>query len=218
MKILAIDTSAEYGSIALVVDGELAEEVPMHSPDGFGHILFANIGSLLARHGLQVSDVDCFASATGPGSFTGVRVGLTAAKALAESVGKRVAGVSNLRAIAFYGQTHKRAVVLDARRGDVYVALYDATLRVIDAELVKPVAAWLGALPDDAEFVSQNFAPYEAAIAGTRFALSTVTIASRSLAGTIGVLAARDALMLDPAVLDANYVRRSDAELSWKEA
>ena len=221
MNIVAIDTSAEYGSIALVTaSGKIAEEFPMHSPDGFGHILFANIGCLLERHGLRAGDIDCFASATGPGSFTGVRIGLTAAKGLAESTGRRVAGVSNLRAIAFYGQTHRRAVVLDARRGDVYVALYDAGLRLLDSERVMPVAAWLNGLPadEDIEFVSQDFAPFEAALVDTRFASSLVTIASRSLAGAIGVIAARDALMLDPAALDANYVRRSDAEHFWKEA
>src|SRR5260370_24372566 len=100
MRLLAIDTTAHFGSIALLQDGELLEEMLIHSPQGFGGILFDHIGKLLARHGTRVSDVDCFASATGPGSFTGVRMGLTAVKGLAEATGRPAIGGSNLKALA----------------------------------------------------------------------------------------------------------------------
>jgi tRNA threonylcarbamoyladenosine biosynthesis protein TsaB len=214
--VLAIDTTAEYGSIALVRDGLVIEEVPMHSPEGFGQILFQHIAQLLERHGVRPNQVDCYASATGPGSFTGVRIALAAAKGLAESAGVKVAGVSNLRAIAFYGEAHRRAVILDARRGEIYGAVYDDALRLVQDEVVMPFAKWLETLPPDAdlEFVSQNVAVFAAMLAGR-----TTRHAPRAIAGAIGVIAcAEPESHMDPAALDANYVRRSDAELMWKEA
>jgi len=91
--ILSIDTTSEFGSIALTEGDRTIEEIPLHSPDGFGHILFQRIEQLLARHEVGVNQMDCFAAASGPGSFTGVRVGLTAVKGLAEATGKRVVAV-----------------------------------------------------------------------------------------------------------------------------
>ncbi len=214
MIVLAIDTTAEYGSIALVRDEVVLEEVPMHSPEGFGQILFQHIAQLLERQGMRPSQVDCYASATGPGSFTGVRIALAAAKGLAESAGCKVAGVSNLRAIAFYGEAHRRAVVLDARRGEIYGAVYDDALRLVQDEVVMPFAKWVEALPADVEFVSQN-----ATVFGPMLVGRPMRHAPRAIAGAIGVIASREvASHMDPAVLDANYVRRSDAELMWKEA
>lgn len=220
IHILAIDTTAAYGSIALIRDGALVEEVPMHSPEGFGQILFQHIAALLDRHGLRAQDIDCYASATGPGSFTGVRIGLSAAKGLAESTGRKVAGVSNLRAIASFGVGPLRAAVLDARRGEIYGAVYDSGLQIVQEELVRPFAAWIDDLPDGSvEFVTQDATVFAGAIAGhPRFASAPVHKAPRALAGAIGEIAARDGVFLDPVELDANYVRRSDAELMWKEA
>ncbi len=105
------------------------EEVALDSPDGFAHVLFGEIERLLARHGLGIEQVDAFASASGPGSFTGVRVGLTAVKGLAEATGRKVVAVSNLEALAWFGSRPLRAAVLDARRGEVYGGVYDAGLR-----------------------------------------------------------------------------------------
>ncbi len=77
--VLAFDTTAELGSLAFY-DGIRLCELAMHSPEGFGHILFDRVSLLLDRAGTRIDGLDCFASASGPGSFTGVRIGLTAAK------------------------------------------------------------------------------------------------------------------------------------------
>ncbi len=90
-RVLSLDTTSELGSIALVAGDRVVEEVPLHAPDGFGHILYDHLKRLLARHSCGVDQVDCFASTAGPGSFTGVRVGLAAVKGLAEATGKPVA-------------------------------------------------------------------------------------------------------------------------------
>ncbi len=211
--ILAVDTTGEFGSIALSDGGRLLEEVALHSPDGFGHVLFDQIQGLLGRHELSLTDLDGFASASGPGSFTGVRVGLTAVKGLAEATGRRVVAVSNLAALARFGSRPLRAVVLDARRGEVYGAVYDSALRLVRDEVVMKFTDWRETLPDgDLELIAQGFVPPVSGL--------PVTPAPSALAGAIASIAARQfagSLAKDPAEIDANYVRRSDAELLWRD-
>ena len=94
MRILSIDTTAHFGSLALLEGENVVEETLLHAPEGFGQILFDQITRLLNRHNWNIQDIDRFAAA-GPGSFTGVRIGLAAAKGLAEATGK--AGHRNLK-------------------------------------------------------------------------------------------------------------------------
>jgi tRNA threonylcarbamoyladenosine biosynthesis protein TsaB len=205
---LAIDTTHEAGSLALVRAGETVDEVLLRAPTGFAHVLYAHIDEMLRRNGVRLAAVDCFAAASGPGSFTGVRVGLACVKGLAEALGKPAAAVSNLRAIASFGTAPWRAAVMDARRGEVYGAVYDAAGELVVPETVAPLSAWLATLPaGEMEFVTQGF-PLEVADA-------RIVIAPEALAAAIGRLAGEGG---DPAALDANYVRRSDAELLWKES
>jgi tRNA threonylcarbamoyladenosine biosynthesis protein TsaB len=215
--ILSVDTTSEFGSIALTDRDEVLEELPLHSPDGFGHVLFAHLQELLERHGVAPAAMECFAAASGPGSFTGVRVGLAAVKGLAEAAGKRVVPVSNLRALAFFGSAPLRAVVLDARRGEVYGAVYNDRLDPVLAESVMKFPAWLQTLPADGfEFISTDFTPFQSQVNAS----IPVITAPRALAAAIGRIAWRELAAgraLDPAAADANYVRRSDAELFWKD-
>ena len=205
MLILALDTTAHFGSVALLEDASVVEEVLLHSPEGFGPVLFGQIEALLRRHGVRVSEVGLFAAAAGPGSFTGVRIGLTAVKGLAEACGRPVVGVSNLMALAECGSGVFRAVLLDARRGEIYGAVYDAELNVVQPEVVMGFPEWLAGLPDGVEFVSTDLGPFR--VSG---------VEQRALAGAVGRVALK-LPWLDPAAVDANYVRRSDAELLWKE-
>jgi tRNA threonylcarbamoyladenosine biosynthesis protein TsaB len=215
-RVLALDTTTESGSLALVAGDDVVAEAAMHSREGFGHILFERIQALLAAHSWTLAEIDCFAAAAGPGSFTGVRIGLAAAKGLAEALGKRAAAVSNLEAAALLGAAPLRAAVLDARRGEVYAALYNAALEAVASEVVVDFAAWLETLPaGEVEFISSGFAPLAGALSGTRFEHARVREVPM-LAGAVGRLAARHGCA-DPAALDANYVRRSDAELFWRE-
>jgi tRNA threonylcarbamoyladenosine biosynthesis protein TsaB len=201
--LLAIDTTSEFGSLALFLAGaegdRVLEEVAMHSPDGFAHVMFPEIERLLARHNLKITDVEGFAAAAGPGSFTGVRVGLTAAKGLAEATGRKVVAVSNLQAIASFGTRALRAPVIDARRGDIFGTVYDAELGLVAPEVVMKLDDWLRTLPAGTEVIED---------------------APKLLAGAIARIAARRfqaGLAQDPAEIDANYVRRSDAELMWRD-
>jgi tRNA threonylcarbamoyladenosine biosynthesis protein TsaB len=214
-RILAVDTTAEFGSIALA-----GEEILIHSPEGFGGVIFAQIGQLLERTGLRLDDVDAFAAASGPGSFTGVRIGLACVKGLAEATGKPAYAVSNLEAVARFGTTELRAPVLDARRGECYAAVYDCNGAVVVPEMVAKFPDFLARLPEvPIGFVSQNPGIFTATLAGTRFAGYPITDAPRAIAAQIAQIAAEKLSRnepADPAGLDANYVRRSDAELLFK--
>jgi tRNA threonylcarbamoyladenosine biosynthesis protein TsaB len=204
-RIVAIDTTGQFGSLALVQDGVVVEEMLLESPDGFAHVLFPHLDKLMLRHGWSHASVTGYAAAAGPGSFTGVRVGLAAIKGLAEAAGARAAAVSNLMAMASYGSAALRAPFFDARRGEIYGAVYDSSLRLIGRETVGPFGAWQESLPAEAELLTP--APEVFGVVATK--------TPRGLAGAIGRLAGT--LLADPASIDANYVRRSDAELKWKD-
>ena len=210
--VLAIDTASEYGSAALARDGQLMEEVPMHGPNGFDDLLFPQIEALLLRHGLTVDSIDCFASACGPGSFTGVRVGLAVMKGLAMATSKPMCAVSNLKAVALQGTASRRAVLFDARRGDIFGALYNANLTQLLDEVVMPLQQWLKQLPEgEVEFLSTNIAPFEEALKGR-----THRSVSRNLAGAVAMLATPNQAV-NPREIDASYVRRCDAEMFWQD-
>ncbi len=220
-RIVAIDTTSESGSLALIENGNLLDEVSVLSAEGFGHILFPQLELLLSRHGWSPADVDCYAAAAGPGSFTGVRVGLAAIKGLGEALGKPVVAVSNLQALAWHGTALLRAVFSDARRGEVYGAVYSASLELVSPERVLGFSAWIDTLPESGlEFLSTDFSPFAAALAQTRFRDAPRRTVPRALAGAVGRIAADPlaaGLATSPAAADANYVRRSDAELYWRE-
>lgn len=222
--ILAIDTTGERGSLALVAEQGVAEDVLLESRDGFAHLLFGEIEALLARAGVDVRDVAAFASASGPGSFTGVRVGLTAVKGLAEATGRPAIAVSNLQALASFGTGPLRAAVIDARRGEIYGGVYNDALEPVHEEVVTKAETWLASLEDwmartpganpnaVLEFITNGyvFPPVR----------GRVIEAPAALAAAIGKIAwdrFRRRAVQDPAEIDANYVRRSDAELLWKD-
>ncbi len=135
MVVLAVDTSTEQGSLALARDDELLEMTALPS-SRHSATLHGEIVHLLERHGLATHNIQGFAVAAGPGSFTGVRVGLTAVKGLAEVHQKPVVAVSTLETLAmaayvqFPGHTPAMSdgrvllPLLDARRGQVFGAAY----------------------------------------------------------------------------------------------
>lgn len=212
--ILSLDTTSEFGSIALTERNRAVEEVVMHSPEGFAHILYPQIERLLGRHNVSLDQLECFAAASGPGSFTGVRIGLAAAKGFADALSKPMVAVSNLKALASLGSAPLRAIVLDARRGEVYGAVYNSALELVGEETVMKFPAWLQTLPASGyEFVASDFGPFRSFVDS---AIPVVT-APRTLAAAVGRIAWTQfeaGRACDPAFVDANYVRRADAELN----
>ena len=216
MTVLALDTTSEFGSLAVRSEGRTIAELTLQSTEGFAHLIFPAIENVLAQAGAALEEIDCFAAASGPGSFTGVRVGLSAVKGLAEASAKKAIGVSNLRALAAFGNLQLRAVVVDARRGEVYAAIYNADLEPLAPEAVLKFSDWLATLDQPSyEFISSSFSAD--VLNGARFAGMPFFEAPKSLAAAVALCAERDRGE-DPAALDANYVRRSDAELFWRDA
>ncbi|MBV9507907.1 MAG: tRNA (adenosine(37)-N6)-threonylcarbamoyltransferase complex dimerization subunit type 1 TsaB [Acidobacteriia bacterium] len=218
--ILAIDTTQASGSVALACGDQIVAEVPLEAPDGFAHVIYAHLQRVMEQHELQLPSIDCFAATAGPGSFTGVRVGLACVKGLAEASGRPAVAVSNLEVLAHFGSATLRAPVLDARRGEVYGALYDSEGRLVSAEIVAPLGEWLKMLPAEVEFVTPEVSALQQQLTGTRYEGARVSAAPKALAAGVAKIALRRLVSgggQDPAALDANYVRRSDAELFWKE-
>jgi tRNA threonylcarbamoyladenosine biosynthesis protein TsaB len=216
MLTLAVDTTADWGSIAVADENGTKEEIELSAPRGFSHVLFGAMGELLKRHSLTAEDVQLFAGASGPGSFTGVRVGLAAIKGLAETLARPAVAVSNLEALAAFGRNPRRAVVIDAHRGEVFAALYDSAGGGIPESVVvlQAFAELTGSRAFD--WISQDDHILALAPAGAE-----PIKAPRTIAGTIARIAIQKFLRGsggDPAVIEANYVRRSDAELLWKGA
>lgn len=213
MTILAVDTSSEFGSLAIRWKGQTVAELALHSRDGFAHLIFPAIEQILTQAAVRLAEIDCFAAASGPGSFTGVRVALSAVKGLAEAMGRPAVAISNLRALSSFGNLPLRAVVLDARRGEVYAAVYNSNLEPVVPEAVLKFSDWLQTLNEPTyQFIS----PSPLMLEGTRFAGTPFLQLPNNLAAAVAMCAEKTA-PADPAALDANYVRRSDAELFWNE-
>jgi len=134
---LGIDTSAVFVSAALMEDGALLGERFLQSRQGHSALLLPMIDELLRACGLAVRDVDRFAVTDGPGSFTGVRIGAAAVKGLAQAADKPCAGVSTLAAMAAGVPDDYPGIlccVMDARRAQVYAALFNAGNRLCEDE------------------------------------------------------------------------------------
>jgi tRNA threonylcarbamoyladenosine biosynthesis protein TsaB len=132
MLILAIDTTTPHGSAALLEDSHLMAEVNCVASLTHSQRLLPAIDLMFRQQDLAVSDVDAFAVAVGPGSFTGIRIGLSTIKSFALASGNPVASVSTLEALAWKLKLpHNRLLcpLLDARKGEVYAALFEVKQR-----------------------------------------------------------------------------------------
>jgi tRNA threonylcarbamoyladenosine biosynthesis protein TsaB len=236
---LALDTSSPAGSLAVLRDERLIGTVSTWTDEIYSSRIFRHVDFLLRELSIALADFDLFAVAAGPGSFTGVRVGLAAVKGWAEVYRKPIAAVSALEAVAVQSHSHVAKVVpvLDARREQVYFAVYqrvgelsDARGLALDGEecVMNPEEFLLSldARSNSAEFTIVTPAPELIAgrasrneTAGLGEILGRVEKASAVLAphiGLIGYERAQRGELVDSLTLEANYVRRTDAELHWK--
>jgi tRNA threonylcarbamoyl adenosine modification protein YeaZ len=248
MNLLALDTCDSRGSISVLRDHEVLQTIEHDTADDYSIWLLPAIDRALQSSGLTFADIDVYVAASGPGSFTGVRVGLTTVKAWAEVTGKPIVGVSRLEALATLASPSDGefvAAFTNAQRKQIYGALYRVEREVGDRdghtrtrvgdeavlsakEFVEWVAQnsagspvrWISTDPEmlaetDESAARQN----DGAVRHVDNANDTrVQAASPFLAPAIGKLGFRLATMkqfTDPLRLDANYVRRSDAEVSW---
>lgn len=126
MKILSLDTSATIASVALCEDDRLLAEYTLNNGNTHSETLLPMVKAVLDAHGMGVEEIDLFSASTGPGSFTGVRIGAATLKGLAFDSGKPCVGVSTLEAIAenLVMRAGLICPVMNARRSQVYTALF----------------------------------------------------------------------------------------------
>lgn len=127
MKILSVETSAGVASAAITEGEKLVCEVIVNNKKTHSQTLMPIIDSILKQAELKISDIDLIAVANGPGSFTGLRIGVSAVKGLAHAAGKPVVGISSLTAMAYNLPfcEHIISPIMDARREQVYNAIYE---------------------------------------------------------------------------------------------
>ena len=149
MNLLAFETATPRGGAALIVNDALAGQRTIDDAQAHSRFCLKAAEELLAEAGLQWNDIDVYAASHGPGSFTGVRVGLTLAKSLAYAAGKRVFTVSSLAAIArnsYHGGAITEVMpLIDARMDEVYGAIH----RIVDGALVLEPVKEFCAKPND---------------------------------------------------------------------
>lgn len=158
-RILALETSGQSGSVALLRGHEVVGQIQLDASRRNAQTLAPAMQDLLQSHGWRPADVQAVAVAIGPGSFTGLRVGVTTAKTFAYAVGAQVVGVNTLDAIAYPAadvvpKTVERLIVgMDALRGELFAASYrraeEGRWTTLEPASVVPVAEWLRQLSAD---------------------------------------------------------------------
>jgi len=221
MLVLAVDTSGRKGSVALCRGDAGSFEVVQLTPlEGgtYSARLMPTISSLLEQNGFDKKDIGGLVVVSGPGSFTGLRVGLATVKGLCEILRKPLATVSMLEAVAVtYGAGGETVVtaVLDAGRGEVYVGEYRVGSG--SASLEREYIVKMAEFATEASRIGGELLTPDAAVAEF---LRTAGVGVRQVApvqadgiGRIGLRKLLTGDVADAASVDVNYIRRSDAEI-----
>ena len=226
MKVLGVDTATRSCSVAVLIDDKPAAEMATVSERTHSVRLMPMIREALAQAGLELKDIDGFAVTVGPGSFTGLRIGISTVKGLAFATARPCAGISTLEALAYpcLPCPHPVCTLMDARKGEVYAAFFrgcGARPQRIGAEQIAAPEAILHAIASPHLFVGDAVEIYKdriRAIVG-----ASAILAPRELhfpRASIVARLARDPLAAaargGPSRLVPRYIRQSDAELKIK--
>jgi tRNA threonylcarbamoyladenosine biosynthesis protein TsaB len=235
---LALDTSSPAGSLAVLRDEKVIGALSTWTDEIYSSRMFRHLEFLLKDLSLRLEEFDLFAVAAGPGSFTGLRVGLAAVKGWAEVYGKPIAAVSGLEAVAAQSHSPSSVVVpvLDAHRGQVYFGMYRRAAEAGENRLAlegedcvmtpeeffqslnarRPALDCTIVTPEPG-LISEAAYRYETThAAGEQIPVDEVSAILAPHVGRLGYLRAQRGEVVDSLTLDANYVRRTDAELHWK--
>ena len=214
MLLLAADTSGKHGTIALAQCGpgegcNVIEVVPLEGGT-FSAQLVPQIAALLAKHGFSKADIGGFAVVVGPGSFTGIRVGLAAIKALAEVLEKPIAAVSLLEAVAVSGGSQgKVTAVMDAGRGEVYAGEYEVygeDARLLHERLLSRAHLLEAAMGSTVVTADHNLAE---AVRGTGLPVAEIELPRSDVIARLGWKKIQAGKTVSPEGLEANYIRSS---------
>jgi tRNA threonylcarbamoyladenosine biosynthesis protein TsaB len=222
MLVLALDTTTRQGSCALVRGPDVLLERMSDASQPPASRLPGELMTLVAAAGVTLLDVDIYAVATGPGSFTGLRVGIAAMQGLAFAAGKPLIGVSAFDALAELTREPAGARLIapwvDAWRGEVYAAVYQDGAQVDPPVVTHPDRLLERLQGHSVAFVGDGAAAYrERILAASGIDAVLVDPLTPPLAATIARLAAAAAAggeLPPPHAIRPLYVRRSDPELA----
>jgi tRNA threonylcarbamoyladenosine biosynthesis protein TsaB len=218
MLVLALDTTTSSGSCALARDGRVVYEQVDNAPNAHAERLPGDLMSLLDRANIRLADIDIFAVATGPGSFTGLRIGIATMQGLAFAEGKPLIGVSGFEALVRIAGTHERvATWVDAWRGEVFAALYENGREVTAPVVSRPEVLLESLRGRPTVFIGDG--AYAHADMIRRVLGESARIAQPAappLAGTMAILAGELSFSGEhaPHAIRPLYIRRTDAELA----
>jgi tRNA threonylcarbamoyladenosine biosynthesis protein TsaB len=218
MLVLALDTTTSTGSCALARDGRVVFEQVNDAPNAHAEHLPGDLMSLLDRARVSLREIDVFAVATGPGSFTGLRIGIATMQGLAFAEGKPLVGVSGFDALArIAGDDGRVATWVDAWRGEVFAALYEDGREVEPPVVGRPEVQLEALRGRPTLFIGDGAREHADAIRLTLGESARIAEPpAPPLAGTIAVLAGEVSIAGDhaPHAIRPLYVRRTDAELA----
>jgi len=224
MRLLAVDTSSLSCGVA-VTDGEgLLSESLLTSRQTHSRHLLGMVEETLVRSGLTLRELDGFSVTVGPGSFTGLRIGMSVVKGLAEVAGKPVAGISTLAALARGASLTDKTILamLDARKGEVYAACYrpdgkGGVTEVSSPEAVGPEAL-LSRIDGEILCVGTGAVTYGAffrnALKEKAFFAAEYNTVRPSVVADLALEAFQRGEEIDAGTLTPLYLRKSDAEIS----
>ncbi len=223
MKILAFETSGLLGSVALLetADGKLVSTIERETPPDqrTARSLLPTTHELLRDNGWCPADVELVAVTTGPGSFTGLRIGVVAAKTFAYAVGAKLVGVHTLAAMAEPFETRKQRLwtILDAQRQELFAAPFDPARSVVDqAEPptdVTPIDDWIAQLAAGDQVAGPPLAKLRQLLpAGVSIADERLWNPTASAVGRMGIALFNRGCGISPLELVPDYFRKSAAE------
>jgi tRNA threonylcarbamoyladenosine biosynthesis protein TsaB len=223
MKVLAVDTATRTCSAAVVENETLCAEITLNSGQTHSRFLMRTVAAVVELAGLTYTDLDGFAATSGPGSFTGLRIGIASIKGLAVAAGKPLAGVSSLEALARQAAPVRTLISpwLDARQGEVYYAFYrnhNGQLNREGPENVASPEAVLTGLQEPCLFLGDGARRYRRIICehlgpAACFAPAFQDVIRASTVAMVGVEKFRHKEYTDAAQLSLTYVRQTFAQL-----
>jgi len=228
MKILGVDTSTSCGGVGLVDDQGVIADTLLNLPVTHSERLLAAIGGVLDQSSCNLTDLSGIAISLGPGSFTGLRIGVSVVKGLAFATGLPVVGVSTLDTLAAQVAPTSYAIcpILDARKAEVYTALY----RYEGGSRVKRLSPYRAMRPEELVaqirektiFIGDGARAYGDYFRNTLPSLALFTalplcVPHGSVVAALGLELLQRGEILDLPVFTPMYVRPSEAETKWQE-
>lgn len=227
MYILGIETSTKTGSVAVMSEQGVIAQYSLNIEVTHSERLMSTVDRVLKDTGLTMQQFDGFAVAIGPGSFTGLRIGLATVKGLALATGKPIAPVPTLQALArnIPLAAHPICPMLDARKNEVYAALFTfdgSTLTQTMPETVVPLAQLAAFIADRTVFTGEASHLYRTELEGllgdrALFAPLSSILPSAAIVAEVGLKMIRNGRHSDPDSLTPLYIRRPEAEVAWEK-